>query len=206
MRHSIYSRIRQNLPLNYKLTILIPTLFSRMDRLKSLIEELNFQIQSKPVQILWMGDNKSMTVGEKRNLLLESAKGEFICFIDDDDYVHEEYIKTLLSAIEAGKEIICFEGRQTTNGKEDCPFKYDLTAGRNHKKVINGVRYKVMLPDHLCVWKKSLIVEKFPLKNLGEDHAWASAMSFHYKNEDVLYLKETLYHYNYNKDQSECAR
>lgn len=190
----------------YKLTILIPTLFSRIDKLKTLLTELNYQIQNKPVQILWIGDNKSMTVGEKRNLLIDSAKGEYICFIDDDDSIFDHYIDTILSAIGYDKDIICFQGTQTTNGLPDCPFKYDRNAGRNFKKTIDGKRWKVMIPDHLCIWKKSIISETFPLKNLGEDHDWAKAMAFNYKNDDVLYLTDTLYHYNYNKNESECRK
>lgn len=206
MRNPVYSRIHKTYIVNYKLTILIPTLLSRIDTIKELITELNYQIQNKPVQILWLGDNKSMTVGEKRNLLHNLAKGEYVCFIDDDDFISDNYIDTILSEIDKSPNVICFEGTQTTNGKEDSPFKYDLTAGRNHKSVVDGKKYKIMLPDHLCVWKKSIITEKFPLKSLGEDHDWAKAMAFKITDSDVTYLKDRLYHYEYNKLTSECGR
>ena len=66
MRKTTHFRIKSNSMTNYKLTILIPTLYSRIHKLKKLIMELNYQIQSKPVQLLWIGDNKSMTTGEKK--------------------------------------------------------------------------------------------------------------------------------------------
>ena len=35
--------------------------------------ELNYQIQSKPVQLLWIGDNKSMTTGEKKKYAIKQC-------------------------------------------------------------------------------------------------------------------------------------
>ena len=49
MRHPIYARTN-TAPMHFKLSILIPTLSSRWEVLKELIDELNYQIQSKPVQ------------------------------------------------------------------------------------------------------------------------------------------------------------
>ena len=37
-----------------------------------------------------------MSVGEKRNKLINMAKGEYFSFIDDDDLVSEEYVDQVL--------------------------------------------------------------------------------------------------------------
>ena len=208
MRQSVHFRIKKNTQLNYKLSILIPTLSSRSEKLKTLIEELTYQIQRKPVQILWIGDNKSMSVGEKRNNLIDMAKGDFIAFVDDDDKIHESYIATLLSAINdnSDKTVICFRGEQTTDGHQDIPFRYNVNFGRNFKKTIDGQRWKVMLPDHLCCWNRNKITERFPNTNLGEDHAWARAMASTYTEADQVLLEDTLYHYQYDKSITECRR
>ena len=208
MRRSVYFRIDKNKQMAFKLTVLIPTLSSRTGNIKSLLDELNYQIQNKPVQVIWLGDNKSMTVGEKRNHLISMAKGDFVSFIDDDDRVSDNYISTILIAIEdnTDKTVICFLGEQTTDGNQDIPFRYNVSFGRNHKKNIDGKRWKVMLPDHLCVWNKSKITEKFPLKNLGEDHDWARLMAMTYTEEDQVLLNDFLYFYVYNKDTTECRR
>lgn len=207
-RDSVHFRIVKNLQMPFKLTILIPTLNSRSDQLKRLTNDLNYQIQGKPVQVLWFGDNKSMTTGEKRNILLGMAKGDFISFIDDDDRISPKYITTLLQAIDSNpnKTVICFRGEQTTDGKQDLPFRYDINIGRNHKKEIDGKRWKVMLPDHLCCWNKSHINIKFPHKNLGEDHSWAQEMAFTYKESNQLLLEDTLYYYDYDRNTTECRR
>lgn len=208
-RLSVHFRIKKNLqPMAYKLTVLIPTLNSRSSKLKSLLDQLLYQTQGKPVQVLWMGDNKSVKVGKKRNMLLDIADGDFVSFIDDDDDISPDYISTILKAIDehSDKTVICFRGRQTTDGNQDLDFRYDVNFGRNHKKEIDGQRWKVMLPDHLCVWKKSRISERFPDKNLAEDHDWARSMATTYRDVDQVLLPDILYYYNYDRNTSECRR
>ena len=194
--------------MSFKLTILIPTLNSRSLQLKSVVDELNYQIQGRPVQLLWLGDNKSMTTGEKRNLLLGMAKGDFISFVDDDDRVSPNYITTLLKAIDSNpdKTVVCFRGQQTTDGKQDLDFRYDVNIGRNHKKEIDGKRWKVMLPDHLCCWNRFRITERFPHKNVAEDHDWAKLMAFTYTDADQVLLEDTLYYYDYDRNTTEARR
>ena len=208
MRHPVHFRIKKNTPLAFKLSILIPTLKSRSEQLKKLTDEIDYQIQNKPVQWLSLGDNKSMSVGEKRNRLLDMAKGDFIAYIDDDDSISDNYISTLLKAIEENpyKTVICFRGTQNTDGHKDLPFRYDVNYGRNFKQVVDGQRFKCMLPDHLCAWNRSKITERFPDKSLGEDHDWARAMAMTYNEDDQLLLEHTLYYYNYDKTVTECRR
>lgn len=208
MRHATHFRITKKKEVNYKLTILIPTLPSRLDTLKELLTELNYQIQSKPIQILYLGDNKSLKVGEKRNILKSLAKGEWITYIDDDDKVSEDYISSIIEAINENpsKTVLCFQGNQTTGGVQDLPFRYNVNYQRNFKKEIDGKRWKVMIPDHLCVWRKSQIVEDFTLKNLGEDHDWAKLMAFHYTDQDQVLIDKEIYHYRYDSKKTECRR
>ena len=203
-----YSINRTEKEVSYRLTILTPTLHSRFETLKKLHDELYYQIQSKPVQVLWLGDNKSMSVGEKRNILKSIAKGEWVCYIDDDDFISDNYIDTILKAIDenSDKKVICFRGEQTTDGVLDAPFQYDVNFGRNFKKEIDGQKWKVMIPDHLCVWKRNAITKDFPLKNLSEDHIWAKEMALTYTDKDQVLLDHTLYEYHYNRHTTECRK
>lgn len=207
MRTPIYSRLK-NLPMTYKLSILIPTLSSRSYYLKTLLDNISYQIQHKPVEVIWLGDNKSMSIGKKRNALLNMAQGSFISFVDDDDDISDNYVDVLLKAIDDNpdKTVICFHGTQTTDERKDIPFQYNVSFGRNHKKVIDGQRWKVMLPDHLCCWNKNHISEQFPNKSLGEDHEWARKMAFIYNEQDQVLLTDSLYHYKFNRNTTECRR
>jgi glycosyltransferase involved in cell wall biosynthesis len=51
------------------------------------------------VEIIVEGDAGEMTVGKKRNILLEKASGDYVCFVDDDDMVPDYYVSHILAAI-----------------------------------------------------------------------------------------------------------
>ena len=85
-----------------KLSITIPSLPTRTDNLKRLYSKIESQIPagSKDVEILSIVDNKTMSVGRKRQALFQLARGEYICQIDDDDDVSDNFVSQVLSAIE----------------------------------------------------------------------------------------------------------
>lgn len=207
MRQAIYNRTRND-KMTPLLSILIPTLKSRTDKLRNLLDELEYQIQGKRVELLWLGDNRSMTIGDKRNTLLKIAKGSFVTFIDDDDTIASDYVDVLLKAIKENpnKTVISFLGHQTTDGKQDLDFRYDVRYGRNYKQTIDGKRWKTMLNDHLCCWNKSKITVEFPDKSLGEDHEFARKMALTYTPEDQVILEVYLYTYNFNRLTTETRR
>jgi len=74
-----------------RLSILICTIEERAPRFNVLMAELNRQMRdyqiSHRVEVLSECDNRTMTIGAKRNLLLSRANGDYTCFIDDDDSV-----------------------------------------------------------------------------------------------------------------------
>ena len=52
-------------------------------------------------------EKKNGGVSSARNIGLNNAKGEYICFIDADDYVHQDYLRCLyLSACECDADLV----------------------------------------------------------------------------------------------------
>ena len=41
-----------------------------------------------------------MTIGEKRNVAIATASGDFICHFDDDDLYAPSYLATMLAALD----------------------------------------------------------------------------------------------------------
>lgn len=78
------------------LSILVCTTHDRKDMFDKLHEELNRQRwasgMDSEVEILYECDNKEISVGAKRQLLIERATGEFVVFIDSDDWVSTNFI------------------------------------------------------------------------------------------------------------------
>jgi len=71
---------------------------TRRGTLNRLLNLLNQQMTiefKKKVEILINIDDGSKQVGTKRNEILDSASGKYVCFIDDDDMVDDAMYKTL---------------------------------------------------------------------------------------------------------------
>ena len=77
-------------PENIKLSVLILTIPSRFEIFKPLLNKLMNQIGDREdVEILSLLDNKSLHIYEKRNKLLDIARGTHITFLDDDDDISD---------------------------------------------------------------------------------------------------------------------
>lgn len=183
-----------------KLSVLICTLpepFRDRNKANDLLRKLTFQCANKPVQILYLGDNKSMSVGEKRNHLLNIAKGQRIIFVDDDDKISDNYIEKLLEYCNLDYDCVSIGVRMTE--QRDNEKIYDYTFKQNINKRENGIRIAGRMPNHLCLWKKQVAQRvKFPDKNLGEDHVWAEKqLELGYSFHDT---KEIIYHYDFDRE------
>ncbi len=193
---------RDNHPVTYKLTILVCGLPSRAKTTFSdIIIELNRQTIGRPVELLALTDNKSMSVGDKRILLLSCATGDYVAFVDDDDMVTVDYIPSLLEAIETGVDVITFQVKETeTRGDQEIIrfMDFDVAYGKNH--TVSGVRH--FIPDHLCCFKRGIALQaEFPDKSLGEDHIWAENVRPFIKSQHKI--DRVMYYYNFDKNKSE---
>ena len=74
----------------YKLSILIPTLYSRIEKFNAMVRKIIKQVESNGltdhIEIISHFDNKSVGLSKKRTDMLKNANGDFVTFLDDDDY------------------------------------------------------------------------------------------------------------------------
>lgn len=86
------------------LTIMIPTTVDRYAQFRLLARIVFNQIFDghywSKVELIWEEDNKEISVGAKRQKLLERSRGEFVVGIDSDDAVADSYVKDIVEAIE----------------------------------------------------------------------------------------------------------
>jgi len=200
MRESM--RVSRPGPTSYRLSILVCGVPSRVKTtFPEIITELNRQTIGRPVELLALTDNKSMSVGDKRNLLLRCATGDYVAFVDDDDMVVVDYVPLLLEAIETGADVITIGVKETeTRGdKEIIRFMdFDIAYGKNHS--VQGTRH--FIPDHLCCFKRGVALQaEFPNKSLGEDHIWAENVRPFIKSQHKI--DKVMYYYNFDKNRSE---
>lgn len=174
------------------LTLAICSVPERIGFLSRLFARLVPQTKNKPVEILVITDNRSMTIGEKRQHLQELAKGKYICHVDDDDTVSEDFVDSLLEKIKENKyDCINFICNVSINGGPQKPcyyskdFAYENFPDKYHRK-----------PNPRCCYRRAVAL-KHPFKDMefGEDDEWAKRASNDVKTE--CNIDKVLYYYEY---------
>lgn len=176
-----------------KLSILICTMSTRKIFLHRLMKLLLRQVKGQDVEILVSELPDNCSIGEKRNSLLNKAVGDYVCYIDDDDVVTNDYIQLILGAMATNPDVITFEGFMTTNGRFTANFVIKLGEDYNQR---NGVYYR--FPNHLTVIK-SEIAKAFPFKHIshGEDYDWACRIKEANMLNTSEHINSKIYHYDY---------
>jgi len=184
-----------------ELSILILTLPTRIDSYARLIKSLNQQVIENNlihrVQILTLCDTKEISVGEKRNILLNKSIGRYVCFIDDDDVIATNYLSVIMSALNSNADVITFCGDYVEN-EIRTPFSISMV----HRGNYNHTNMFYRLPNHLCPVKREIALScQFTDKNFGEDSDYAEKINNYIKNE--FHIQEKLYFYMYDSNTSQ---
>lgn len=216
-----------------KLTIGVATIPKRMFNpmfLPRLINKLEKQIGERTdVEIIILGDNKKITVGKKRDRLIQMAQGKFVVLVDDDDDVSDDFIEVVCDIIEKNEDIdvISYMQKALINGEEwivDFSLEYDRTPpleqlSREFKEgwvenpddpdnpiwktdIIVGNKICKRPPFPVCPFKTELAKKvRFIDFNSSEDVCWARKMWDLCKSE--YKLNKQMHIYIWNKNVSE---
>ncbi len=179
---------------NKKLSILIATIEERFDSFKKLYDILESQLTDE-VEILFLRDNKEMNIGEKRNKLISMSEADYICFIDDDDLISNNYISKLLEGIQTQPDNISLTGIvRFLNGKFDGIFIHSI----RYKELFNDEQVYYRPPNHLNVIKRSIAKQfPFPSIDFGEDTEYCIMLRDSGLLKNEYRIDEPLYIYNY---------
>jgi GT2 family glycosyltransferase/ubiquinone/menaquinone biosynthesis C-methylase UbiE len=175
-----------------ELSILICSLTERNSLfLDRLLGRLNPQIENKNVELLVISDNAKRSIGKKRNDAIQMASGKYVCFVDDDDLVSDDYVDSILKEIrEWCPDVIVFDAMITFNGQNPKLVRY----GREFDYCEKDDAY-YRHPNHLMVHKKSNILEWFKDVKTGEDDEWAARMLSRIVTQSRI--EKVLYYYDY---------
>lgn len=161
-----------------KLSILTPAIPQRLDQVAKLCAEVERQIGRLEVEHLVLLDNKRRTVGEKRDALLRAARGDYVAFVDDDDWIAPDYVPGILAATQGHEghdapDVVTFLQQATVNGAEGT-IEFRLGNG-NERFLPGGIAKRNAW--HVCAWRRSLAIQShFPASNYGEDWAFAEPL------------------------------
>ena len=184
-----------------KLSILIATVIERADRFAELYPELMAQAHinnvynENKVQVLFLCDNKEISIGAKRQKLLEMAQGEYVVFFDDDDFPESDYISGIMDALALNPDSVGFKIKMTTNGKDEktCCHRFKYKDWAENVDGFDYVRGITHFNPVLC----SLALQVgFKDMRFGEDKDYSDRLMKLVQNE--VYIDKVLFHYRYS--------
>jgi hypothetical protein len=180
------------------LTILIATTVDRRESFNRVYDEFMRQIYglglSKAVKIIFHEDNKEISIGRKRQMLLEAADTDYIVFFDSDDIAFKCYVKDIYDAIQLGVDCVGFEIKMTTNGEREQVCCHSLSYP-DWAENVDGYDY-VRNVTHFNPVKRELALQVgFEDVRFGEDIIYSNQLTRLCSTEFRLY--KMLFHYDY---------
>ncbi len=189
-----------------KLDILICTIDSRIESFNYLYDKLSNQISIaglNDVGILFKRDNKQMTVGRKRNVLVSESTAEYACFVDDDDDISDDYVRKIRQALDGNPDCVSLNGIITFSGIKPQTFIHSIRYNSYFEK--DGIYYRP--PNHLNPIRRSISASfMFPEKNCGEDTDWAMQICRSGLLRTEHFVEEPYYFYKYDPAKTETQK
>jgi glycosyltransferase involved in cell wall biosynthesis len=185
-----------------RLSILIASLKQRAEMFERVRGSIQAQVDALPdpgvVEILFLVDNQELSIGAKRNKLIQMAKGDYTCFVDDDDRVFGDYVVSLLEALEDNPDCVGITSLVTFNN-----VKGYLSCFSLGKKLEHGVANSPVC--HLCPIKRSITTSvPFLDASFGEDANWSMRVIPLLKTINII--QQPIYHYRWHNAVSETSR
>lgn len=146
-------------------------------------------------------DNKKISIGDKRQELLNLAAKDWIVFFDDDDIPSPNYVNLILNAIYESSTADCIgiRGTMTTNGENPktwchrfgLPIKGDgITPASNEYDYLRPIIH------FNPVRREKALQAGFRNMSFGEDMDYAKRLNP--LLEEEIFINENLFHYNYS--------
>lgn len=139
-------------------------------------------------------------VSEARNVALEVARGEYICFVDSDDYVENDFLMKIQESIcEKDADVIVF-GYKVISKNAESKIVYDSNlSNREIKEKFISDEY-LALAWNKCYKKDLFENRKFPVGLVYEDMFLVPQIIYDAKN--IAVIKKSLYNYDCTNNNS----
>ncbi len=184
------------------LSVCICSIFTRKPYLDRLLATLSPQLCNS-VELLMSIDAGQVSIGTKRQSLLEQARGEFIVFIDDDDLISADFIAEVLSAHyrNPSADAITYRSKRYCDGVYEADCIYSIANTNNSGAVvIDGFKTYTRFPYHVTPIRRELALKVgFQNKDHQEDTDFAVALRPLIKTEE--HIEKFLYFYWWRSDR-----
>ena len=162
-----------------------------------------FHYADSTVTMTLLGYKDNQGVSYARNMGIEHAQGEWLAFVDSDDYVREDFLGILYNAAIKNNADVAWCGYVCVDdtNKHISDNNYD-NAGR----LLTGEEFRLLFPRNTftlgAVWNKlyktSVIHENCIRQEVGRSHGedWLFNMDVASHVNRIITIRETPYYYN----------
>ena len=138
-----------------------------------------------------------------RNSGLDYAKGDWIIFVDGDDYIHPDMIRVLLETAVKNdvlyvrcNEVHSSESRKTYSWENGCYEDYSIVRMSSADEMRNILEKRVLISVWGSIYHKSILDKlRFPEGYVFEDHVFTPAVL--QRVSAVIHVQSDLYFYRY---------
>ncbi|MFR0791826.1 MAG: glycosyltransferase family 2 protein [Parabacteroides merdae] len=146
-------------------------------------------------------------VSSARNLAMDIAKGDYILFVDSDDYVEENYVERLVFAIRSDTSVDVVQCGYRKSGKINQVYKHPATKIMGidaYEYYFRGITLTTVVWDK--IYKKEIINElRFETGKTMEDAIFLDIF-FSSKKPNVMVIPDILYIYRIRENSIMTSR
>lgn len=177
------------------LSILILSINSRADLLARLLETITPQLTPE-VELLTLIDNGEKSIGAKRNELLDKSTGRYVCFVDDDDLVADDFVASITNAIKLDPDAVGFRLAYSVDGRYQADAIHSIRNRKWETVIRDGKRVYLRTPNHLNPVRREIALRhRFPELNHGEDREFSQRIMPDISTE--VFIDCVMYQYLY---------
>ena len=183
-----------------RLSLLVCGLASRLNLRTTLLAELERQrlaVAPLAAEVRVLTDEGQMILGDKRNQMVRESTGEYVAFIDDDDWIAPDYLECILRLLYCQPDVVTFPVEVTLDDGPPKPCYYSIRFPDQGECETHYWRW----PNHLCVIRRELVLKHpFPSIRFGEDTEFAKLIRPALKNQ-LTFAHHPLYYYRYHSEK-----
>lgn len=190
------------------LSILIPTIQDRIDRFTKLYNELmrqktvfdTFHDSIGEIEVIVNSERKfldgGLSIGKKREALVQAASGKYLCFLDDDESISPDYIETLMRLCLQGNDVCTFRAMVKM---ETFWALINMRLSITDNEQLTPDKTVMRPPWHICP-VKSVYAKMFEFKdiNAAEDFVWMEQVLKCCKTES--HTDRIIFQYNHRSE------
>lgn len=185
-------------------SILILTISGRAAKFRRLLDNLLPQAEAHPgVEVVALYTHNDIPVPEAREAMVRDARGEWLCFVDDDDSVPEDYVPVIAGAFRNDIQAVGFNVLVFRNGELYGPAYHGLQYGPAwHEDGQNMYRdWTLLNPVRTAIAQQASFLRG---RDVGEDFDFRSQVIEHIHRD--AYIPQFMYLYRWETEDSRQAQ